>query len=167
MLLYLTKQSTELPVDITEVKEHLHIENTLDDTYIFSLIESAIAYVEQKTKRLLTKHYAKVLVEQASNEVYLPYGNIIVSAARTEKEHLTPNVDYVVPFLGSMVKFNKSHRDVTIDFDCGYQTIPADIKHALLMIIGTMYEQRMDVTFGVQSFKAHFSSEMLLARHKL
>ena len=67
------------------------------------------------------------------------------------------------------VVFPTKHQNITVMFECGYtsESCPADISHALLLLVGTLYEQRMDISVGIQTYKAYFSSEHLLQPHKL
>lgn len=59
---------------------------------------------------------------------------------------------------------------VTINFTCGYTTIPFSILHAIKLIVGAWYESRAEVTQGggnYNSFPMPLSAQSLLATYEL
>ncbi|MFM2580636.1 head-tail connector protein [Vibrio fortis] len=167
MFANITNTVNEFPIDLFDVKQHLRIEDDFDDVYLQELIKVATSYVEQKLNRKLQRSTAQGYMDSASSVQYLPYGNTTVIDITANGQLLKSPADYVVG--QDKIVFRKQFTDLVIDFDCGYtdESCPADIKHALLMIISTMFESRMDITIGVQTYKAHFSSTHLLAPYKL
>ncbi|MEZ9058412.1 head-tail connector protein [Vibrio pelagius] len=167
MITHIECIQNESPVDLLEVKQHLRIAEGFDDVYLAQLIEAAIAYVETKLNRKIRRHRATYFIEEVHGAVLLPYGETNVAKVTTDEKPLAAPTDYVQGC--SRVVFPTKQQSVTVTFECGYtkETCPADIRHALLLLVGTMYEQRMDISIGIQTYKAHFSSEHLLQPHKL
>ena len=166
MITHIERIQNESPVDLPEVKQHLRIEEDFDDVYLGQLIEAAIAYVETKLNRKLKRYTAEMNIENAQGVQLLPYGETAVTSVRASRELKSPT-EYVKG--KDRLVFREVFKNVTVTFECGYtkETCPADIKHALLLLVGTLYEQRMDISIGIQTYKAHFSSEHLLQPHKL
>ncbi|EJL6830115.1 phage gp6-like head-tail connector protein [Vibrio cholerae] len=164
MLVTIDKTSNETPVDLFEAKRHLRVEHSFDDEYIQQLLHSATAYAAAITNRALCPSEATVILPTANGVVWLPYGNCKLLSVQSNG--LDTNA-YTVA--GDKMLFHTVHHNVVIKFKCGYSEddCPADIKHALLMLVGTMYEQRADITIGVQTFKSHFASHQLLERHRI
>jgi hypothetical protein len=167
MITNIQEINSELPVDLFEAKQHLMLDHDLDDLYIISLIQAATAIAENHTNRKLTLHESTLLLDTAYGTVHLPYGNTKIKTIRAKGELLDNISDYISGT--NLVVFRKPAIDVEIVFECGFtvDSCPADIKAAIKLLVATMYESRMDITFGVQQFKAHLSSNTILSKHKL
>ncbi|CED59846.1 putative uncharacterized phage protein [Moritella viscosa] len=163
----ITYTSSDCPVELYDVKNHLRIDHDEDDYYLNDLIHAAVLLAEHQTNRRIRFSTVQGYLEQAKGCVFLPYGNTKVVGIQVNEQLLTLPTDYVED--ADRIVFRREFKDVRIDFDCGYKTadLPADIRHALLMLVGTMYENRQDVTQGFQSYKAAFSSWALLKHYKI
>uniref|UniRef100_UPI0040482875 head-tail connector protein n=1 Tax=Shewanella sp. TaxID=50422 RepID=UPI0040482875 len=167
MITNIQEINSELPVDLFEAKQHLMIDHDLDDDYLISLIQAATAIAENQTNRKLTLHETTMFLDKAYGTVHLPYGNTKIKTIRAKGELLDSISDYISG--SNLVVFRKPAIDVEIVFLCGYtvDSCPADIKAAIKLLVATMYESRLDITFGVQQFKSHLSSTTILNKHKL
>lgn len=167
MITNIKEINSELPVDLFEAKQHLIIDHDLDDEYIVSLIKAAVSIAENHTSRKLTSHQVQMFNDNAFGVIHFPYGNISNITITAQRSLLQPPTDYVTGI--DRVVLRKRVTDVEFNFLCGFtvETCPADIKHAILMLVGTMYESRLDISHGVQQFKAHLSSTTILNRYKL
>jgi uncharacterized phiE125 gp8 family phage protein len=57
---------------------------------------------------------------------------------------------------------------ITVEYDAGYESYPADIRIAILMIISTMYAQREDLVVGaIVSKDLPYSSRLLLDPYRV
>lgn len=167
MITNIQQINSELPVDLFEAKQHLMIDHSLDDEYIVSLIKAAVLIAENQTQRKLTLHKVEMFKDTASNTVHLPFGNISDLIIKTRNVTLNSPTNYM--FGIDKVVLRQSVNDAEFSFVCGFtaDTCPSDIKHALLLLVGTMYESRLDVSFGVQQFKAHLSSTTILNKYRI
>ena len=164
MIVSLTQVDQETPIDLFELKQHLMIEDDSSDMYLHSLILASTAYAESITKRKLSAHLIELKYE-CIKEKYFIFGNFSDVQVYVNNT-LLDKVKYSVN--DECIKFTNPTSCI-VRATCGYtpKTCPADLKQAILMIAATMFEQRLDVTFGIQSYKAHLSSEVLLKRHQL
>lgn len=160
------------PITLDDVKNHLKIDYTEDDSLIGVMIQAAREYVETYTGR--------VLLEQTIQEYYdffpcstvtnpragievrfaplktLTTVNYINSNGNTQA--LTVTTDYtfdsisepprIFPAYGKSWPTNRDQPNaVWIEYIAGYSNasdVPAVIKQAMLLIIAKMYEQRED-----------------------
>lgn len=166
MITSIQQINSELPVDLFEAKQHLMIDHSLDDAYIASLIQAAVSIAENITNRKLTLHQVEMLFDRLSNTLHLPFGNVN-NLNITSTNGILRSPSYIVGI--DKVVFQKEEFNVQLSFNCGYtpKTCPSDIKIALLLLVATLYESRLDVTFGVQQFKAHLSSTTILNKYRM
>ncbi|SGZ16468.1 head-tail connector protein [Moritella viscosa] len=163
----ITNTSLECPVELYDVKNHLRIDHDEDDYYLHDLINTAVLLAEHQTNRRIRFSTAQGYIDNTKGCVFLPYGNTSIVGVQANGSQLAAPNDFIAG--ADCIVFRRDYKDVVIDFDCGWSVndTPADIRHAILMLVGTMYEQRQDITAGFQTFKAQFSSKLLLQHYKL
>lgn len=168
-----TRVTTDIvtePVSVAEAKLYCKVQDTADDTLFSTLITSARRMLEKYTMTSFaekTIHATWVEVPK-QNYVELPYGPIIsvnhiyrIDEEGTEEE-LTLNSDYYV--LGdqdAIVKIVSYWSSGTVlvnsircEYTAGYgdtvtETLPAELKLAILKQVATDYELRENIVAGV------------------
>jgi uncharacterized phiE125 gp8 family phage protein len=182
-----TVEPTSEPVTTAEAKTHLRVDHSDDDTYIASLISAARTIAENYTNRsFFTQTWVKTMS-------YFPYPEVLelqrgyvqsVSSLKYYDEsnsqqtwnsaNYTVNTSGDIAYLEADTDFPSDLYDRTDAVEVTYLTgwddvadIPAAIKHAVLMIVGHLYENRQDVVVGSQVNQMPKSSEYLLDPYKI
>ncbi|MYL98411.1 hypothetical protein GR702_11615 [Novosphingobium sp. FGD1] len=138
-------------VTLDEARDHLRISHDLDDTYIEHLIATATAVIEgptgagislaparwQLTMDHLPRHFDIDLCPVMSvDKITLNGENVPPLSYRCDLDSVPARVHVAFPSvrhdLGS----------VKVEFTAGNETVPSDLRHALLMLISHFYEQR-------------------------
>ncbi|CAO5675549.1 MAG: hypothetical protein HEEMFOPI_01094 [Holosporales bacterium] len=155
-----------LPVTLEAVKTHLRIEEAHDDDYLLHLIETATAYVEQHTNRfLLTKkiHYIGQAKQHADGAfcLNLPGGCIqdilsvymIVDHAHRQliKRFYVRDTD-ISPKLMIYGKGDIYEVTYTSGYGDHAHAIPSPLRHAILLVIADLYENRGNEQFSQSDF---------------
>jgi uncharacterized phiE125 gp8 family phage protein len=176
------------PVTLSEAKAHLRVDTSDDDTYIGTLITAAREWVEQYLDRTLI-HTQWVLrfdkfPPSGIEPVELPRPPMVTSGTATAvavtftseagttstystaeyrvDRNATPGA--ILPIYGSTwTPHRQDDNAISVTWWAGYgasgSSVPAAIRHAMLMLIGTWYERRAsadnaggsEVPFGVKS----------------
>lgn len=176
------------PVTLSEAKAHLRVDTSDDDTYIGTLITAAREWCEQYLDRTLV-HTQWVMrfdkfPDSGIEPVELPRPPMVASGTATAvtltfttepgststystaeyrvDRYATPGT--VLPIYGSTwTPHRQDDNAISVTWWAGYgatgASVPAAIRHAMLMLIGTWYERRAsadnmggtEVPFGVKS----------------
>ena len=158
-----TDVASEL-VTLSNVKSHLAITHTDDDTYLTSLI----TVVRKQTEAYCgisigSQERAWIIDALGYDELKIPYGPVIsVDDVKEKTDYgtyeslvLYTAYDYdnglFVPFYNGRYK---------VEFTAGYTTLPANLKHGMLVQIAYLYENRNEGTVGfcdeAKDLVAHF-----------
>lgn len=191
MKLNLVTAPTGYPVSRAEAKTHLRIptSETGDDNYVDALITAATEVCEQITNRKLVTQTWDLFMNKFPycREFEVPYpklqsvGSITYFDVDNNAQTLNPS-NYQVDNKGivGIVRLNKDYdwpdtredklNAVTMRFTCGYGTateVPKSIKQAILLMIGTWYENRESVVQGFVAMKVPDTIELLLASNRV
>ena len=163
----IVSQTNELPLTLTEVKSHLRIDFTNDDTYLTHLIKVASSFFEEMTGRsLITKTYKTYLDKFPQYNVGIKirksklqsilsiqyYLNNVLTNYTSQNYYYNDSTGFSEIFL-KVNNFYPNEIDeiknsVVINFTAGYganeASIPANIKQSLLMFITDCYMNRGD-----------------------
>ena len=160
-----SQDSLEL-VTLEQVKRQCNLMESIamDDEYLNSLIPVCSELAQSYTKRLLTLGSVTTEVEQYYPQIILPWGGVesvtevLIDGVATTA-YTFSDVTQKVTF-ASGVRFN----NVRITYDCGYSTdnLPTKIKHAVLMMVSTMYRNRDDFVVGMTVESMPLQSKTLL-----
>lgn len=176
------------PVTLTEAKAHLRVDTTDDDVYIATLITAAREWVEQYLDRTLVHTQWAMRFDKFPDSgiepVELPRPPMVVSGTATAvtvtftqeqgststystaeyrvDRHATPGT--ILPIYGSTwTPHRQDDNSIAVTWWAGYgangASVPAAIRHAMLMLIGTWFERRAaadsmggaEVPFGVRA----------------
>ena len=144
------------PVTLHEAKEHLKLDEHYEDSYLEHLIQTATQLVEEYLNRSLIKqtlHYVgcgKVRPDGLL-EIILPRPNIlsILSVKYIHSQTVrTPVKRYQIVDADLQPKLVMAYQDAQCEviYEAGYglypKHIPAPIRHAILLILTYLYENR-------------------------
>lgn len=152
------------PVSVAEVKTHLRIDTSDEDTYLGVLIEAVTDFFEKYTKRdFITKTYRMWEHEfREGIEIRKSPNVTITSITYYDADNVSQTLSSAVytltnandfPVLGEAVGQSwpttySRPQAVTINFTCGYgassSSVPAAIRQAILIGVGALYVARGD-----------------------
>lgn len=148
-----------------EAKHHMRVEHTDDDLYIDTLIEAAERYCETATDRTFLNKRLQATWDGFPLEIRLPkppvvqdapafvitykdgaQNTVIMSDSEFRAEYSEPCV-LRPPYSQTWPTALSDISSVTVSWNAGYSAshggVPAGIKHAVLMIVGHLYERRL------------------------
>lgn len=186
-----TTQPAVEPVTLAEAKAHLRVDTADDDTYIGTLITAARQWCEEYLDRTLVNTQWTMRLDSFPYEIELPRPPIassgtvtavtltctlgdestatLSSSAYRVDRHSTPGVVRQLRS-GTWPANLDDYNAVTVTWWAGYgasgSSVPAAIRHAMLMLIGFWYENRSSVLVGSVSKPLEFAVESLLSSQK-
>lgn len=162
--------ATSAVVTAAEFKTHARIYHTQDDTYIATLILSATQVIEHETRRALINRAFTLQLQgfPSSGEIILPrsplstvtdisYETLLNTLTLDSSKYHTYSVNgvgrVVLRSTGSWpTTLNTGALDVSVEFTAGYgatsASVPAALRHAVLLQATHMYENRTSVNIG-------------------
>jgi uncharacterized phiE125 gp8 family phage protein len=179
------------PVTLAEAKAHLRVDTSDDDNYIGTLITAAREWVEQYLDRTLV-HTQWVMrfdkfPDSGIEPVELPRPPMVLSGTATAvtvtfTQEAGPTSTYstaeyrvdrnatpgaILPIYGSTwTPHRQDDNAISVTWWAGYgatgSSVPAAIRHAILMLVGHWYEFRTSVLTGSISKEIEFGVKSLL-----
>ena len=168
MSLKLITAPTVEPVTLTEVKAHLRVDSTDDDTLITSLIQAAREYAEGYQNRALITQTWEMVLDNWPNggyiEIPLPPLQSITDIKYKDADGAETTwaaTNYIVDpdsYLGRVILADGGSwptnelypaAGIRVKFVAGYglaASVPQTIKQAMLLLIGHWYESREGVS---------------------
>ena len=176
------------PVTLTEAKAHLRVDSTDDDVYIATLITAAREWVEQYLDRTLVHTQWVMRFDKfppdSLQDIELPRPPMVASGTATAVTlTYTAENGTTVAYSSNTFRVDRAStpgavkalygqtwpphlqddNSIAVTWWAGYgangPSVPAAIRHAMLMLLGTWYERRAsadnlggsEVPFGVRS----------------
>lgn len=190
MALKLITPATDTPISLQEAKDHLRVNHTDDDALIALLIKSVTDYVEGPygflARALINQTWELTIDSFPTNEVKIPLPPLIEvvsidyddagGMAQTLSNGLyyvdtVSEPGWVLPIAGGWPSTFDGINAVRIRYRAGYVDnsvspavgeVPFDIKAALLLYIGSLYEHRETVVIGQTATQLPWGAEALL-----
>jgi len=177
------------PITLDEAKTHLEVTGTSKDNYITSLITTARRLCEAYCGLSFVSQERRIMLDRfPCGEIIVPYGPVqSIDSFTYLKTDLTTgtlvlNTDFMLdnhselarlfPLedseLGDWPDTALRPNAVTIEYTAGYDDIsynplPEQVKQAMLLQIGAMFENRQDEVVGVSSVaRLSMDSKMML-----
>lgn len=166
-----------MTVSLTQVKAQLRVTNSDSDTYITDLITRAKAWTE--------RYIGQNIVAAAVTDTFTAFGdylllsrgplNSLTTIAYTDADGGDAELDtdtvrtqdgrFYPPSDGwpSIADYST----ITVTYDAGFATTPADIDAGMLLLIGHWYEHREAVVFGATTFEVQYAVDSLLGPFRL
>ncbi len=179
------------PVTLAEAKAHLRVDTSDDDAYVQNLVTSAREWCEQYLDRTLV-HTQWVMrfdkfPDSGIEPVELPRPPMVMSGTATAvtvtfTQEAGPTSTYstaeyrvdrnatpgaILPIYGSTwTPHRQDDNAISVTWWAGYgasgSSVPAAIRHAILMLVGHWYEFRTSVLTGSISKEVEFGVKSLL-----
>jgi len=152
------------PVTLAEAKAQCRVLSNDEDIYLEGLIAAATAHVEKQTGRAILPQTWRLTLDRFVDEITLPQSPLrsvasvtylppvgaaqtLASSVYTVDTTSTPGRIVLAPDQDWPETLD-SVNAVVIDYDAGYTTAPAPLKHAILLLAGHWFENREAVNMG-------------------
>ena len=167
-------------ITVPDLKAHMRVTHTAEDTLISALRSAAISWVEEHCNIKLGSYTARGYLPGFYNS-YIPIGP--VTAVTEVKYQTTADTDYTTD-LTTLVAGNWftdtisqpariAFRDypnvyeyaltpVVVSFTAGYSTVPAPVLQAIRLLVAHMYENRQEEIVGTITTRLKFGLDALL-----
>lgn len=137
---------TARPVSLEEAKLHLRVDSGDDDTLIAGLIEAATAHLDGYSGTL----GRCIMTQTWSQEYERPVGDLVLPLGPVQSAAIVGFSDFTVKQdgRGYFLRLNDGAswpEEVLVEFVAGSDEAPAPLKAAILLHIGTLYENRETV----------------------
>jgi uncharacterized phiE125 gp8 family phage protein len=167
-------------ITVADLKAHLRVTHTQEDTLISALRSAAISWVEEHCNIKLGSYTARGYLPDW-RVAYFPIGP--VTAITEVKYQTTADKDYTTDLttLGTTLWYTDeitqpariAFRDypttydyaltpVVVTFTAGYTTMPAPVLQAIRLLVAHMYENRQEEVIGTITTRLKFGLEALL-----
>lgn len=153
----ITNQDSLELVTLAEAKMQCRIMDsfTLDDDFLSHLILACSDLAQTFCNRMMTVGTVSTLIETYTPSVTLWGGKIseITSITCSDSEGNEVTItDFTFYGISQKLKiptYYYDHTDFTIVYDCGFTVTPTKVKHGVLYMISTMYNNRDDYVTGL------------------
>jgi len=176
------------PVLLSDIKAHLRVSETDEDTLISSLITAARVHVEHLLMRkMITQSWSYFLDQWPDNDtITLPFNPVqsVNSIAVFDKDNnsiIVPSSDYYVDAAGDPGRVvwlaagnrhepNRVANGIEVQFTTGYGDNPGDVpeplKQAITLLVSHWYEHREPVEVGELPAQVPMMITTLLAPYR-
>lgn len=170
------------PVLLDDAKKHLRIDWTSDDRYIESLVDAARQKVEGFTRRALVNRTIEARFDGFGPSLWLPWpplvsvSSVVYVAGDGTETTLATSV-YDVDTFSNPARVRLAYGQswptpraephaVRVTYVAGYGTahddVPADLRQAILLLVGHLYENREEVITGTIATQIPMAAESLM-----
>jgi uncharacterized phiE125 gp8 family phage protein len=167
-------------ITVADLKSHLRVTHTQEDTLIGALRSAAISWVEEHCNIKLGSYTARGYLTDW-RPAYFPIGP--VTAISEVKYQTTADKDYTtdlttlaatlwytdevsqparIAFRDYPTTYDYALTPVVVTFTAGYTTMPAPVVHAVRLLVAHMYENRQEEVIGTITTRLKFGLEALL-----
>lgn len=170
-------EPTTHPVSLDEVKAHLRIVRTDEDQYLSSLIGAATAMIDGPNGigvAMMPQTY-ELSLSAFSDDFAIP-----IYPVRTVDKIEWEDADGVVQSSTAFrydkranpcrvyhdLRINARDGSIVVTFTAGFANLPADLRHAVLMIVGHLYENA-EATTEKKLEAVPMAVETILSRYRV
>lgn len=181
MGLTLVTPATDYAVTLAEAKAHCRVDHADEDTHIQGLIAAATDYVGQYLGRSITEQTWRLSLNDFSDVMILPMGPVSeVSSVKYDDSanaEQTLSTGFTVDLASDPQRVVRDPdfswpdvydgtNKVRIEYVAGYSSIPASIKHAVLLLIGQWFDNRSATNVGNITSELPHGIAALLTNHR-
>jgi uncharacterized phiE125 gp8 family phage protein len=171
-------EAPALPVSLEDLKSHVRYDDADDDLYLTGLIRAALRMVENATGRAFVHRAFRLTLDAFPDVIELPIRPLVSvqSVTYIDPDGVEQAADFQAsnrnpPVVRPVIEWpeTKDQLDaVWIDFTAGYDAVPEDVKHAILLLAGQWYERRESVESGSRYVSAlPFTVDALLSPYRV
>ncbi|MCR9466645.1 phage gp6-like head-tail connector protein [Vibrio alginolyticus] len=145
-------------VTYEQAAAHLRVWDEEDRPYIESLIDAAISSAESYMKRFIGETWVSFTLSSFSQTLPFPDPSEVYDVLYLDNENnlrAIPVTDFFLDrlrnriiYTGSVSQNEMQSIEVVATFGWGADKVPPSVKHAILMLVATLYEMREDATVG-------------------
>ena len=166
-------------ITVADLKAHMRVTHTAEDTLISALRSAAISWVEEHCNIKLGSYTARGYLPGFYNS-YIPIGP--VTAVTEVKYQTTADTDYTnlttlvasnwftdtisqparIAFRDYPNVYEYALTPVVVSFTAGYSTMPAPVLQAIRLLVAHMYENRQEEITGTITTRLKFGLDALL-----
>ena len=167
-------------ITVADLKAHMRVTHTHEDTLISALRSAAISWVEEHCNIKLGSYTARGYLPGFYNS-YIPIGP--VTAISEVKYQTTADKDYSsdlttlaagnwftdeisqparIAFRDYPSVYEYALTPVVVTFTAGYSTMPAPVLQAIRLLVSHLYENRQEEVAGTMTTRLKFGLEALL-----
>jgi len=174
------------PVTIDTVKAHLRLEIPDDDALVAGYLLAARNWVEGQTHRALPVQTWDYTIDYGwpfrfgRHRIDLPLNPVksvtsITYVSDSGAEQTTTayqavcrtNGSYIVPTYGNTFPtVRRQPEAITVRFVAGYDEVPWELKQAIMLLVGHMYEHREPIVTGTIVAELPFAVEALISPYR-
>lgn len=149
-------------VTLSEAKAQCRLMDSfvMDDTYIEGLISLCGSLAQTYTHRLLSPGVIQLENDDYMSKFILPWGN--VSSINSVFIDDVETEDYSFSSTTGTIKVTSGYENIKVNYNAGYSELPVKVKQGILMLISTMYVNRVDFVTGVSVNNLPVQSTVLL-----
>lgn len=166
-------------ITVADLKAHMRVTHTQEDTYISALRSAAISWVEEHCNIKLGSYTARGYLAGFYNS-YIPIGPVTAISEvkyQTTSDKTYANLDTLATGLWFTDEISKPARiafrdypnvyeyaltPVVVTFTAGYTTMPDPVLQAIRLLVAHMYENRQEEVVGTITTRLKFGLEALL-----
>lgn len=158
-----------LPISLEAAKRHLRVGDlTSDDDLIQEDLSMAFSIAETWTNRnIAPQSFADVSMPVIDGKVYL--SDIAGVQAVTDSEGEPVAYDVTTDNLLTTIEVTGDYDSVKVTYTVGYtsETLPGTIRAAVLLILGTLYDNEADTVVGRSVSQIPMNAKQLLMPWRL
>lgn len=156
------------PISLEQAKRHLRVGDlSTDDILIQEDLAMAFSIAETWTNRNIIPQTMTGVFSVIDNKVYLSD----IASVTAVKDSSGNDVIYTVSTdaLLTIVTVPDGYDQVTVTYNVGYSTdtLPGAIRAAILLILGTLYDNEADVVVGRSVSQIPLTAKSLLAPYRI
>jgi len=166
-------------ITVADLKAHMRVTHTQEDTLISALRSAAISWVEEHCNIKLGSYTARGYLAGFYNS-YIPIGPVTAISEvkyQTTSDKTYANLDTLAAGLWFTDEISKPARiafrdypnvyeyaltPVVVTFTAGYTTMPDPVLQAIRLLVAHMYENRQEEVLGTITTRLKFGLEALL-----
>ena len=182
-------QRTKAPVadvvTVDEVKEQSRIDNNAEDALVNRLIKAAVESIEGDYGMglALAEQEWELKLDRFPHIIEVPIYPVkaIDAIEYMDQDGATETLDpsrYRVDLVSNPARITREYNEVwpltrrvtnavTIKFTAGFQSIPEDLRHAIILMVAHWYEHREPVVVGTTAAEVPMSAQSLLNRYRV
>lgn len=155
-------------VPMSTIQQHTRVDDGYDRELLEAYRDAATELAAKQTNRMLVPTNVTIYVPNYKAWIALPFGQVgdITKVEALNGEGTKVEVEYTYNAIGERITFGSGltdHTDFEITYDCGYPQgdVPNPIVNGILMLVGTFYNVREDISYGVSGYEMPITSKRL------